>query len=193
MDVPELLPRLSARLSRDNPPVTDVHRAAVAMIVRQGATSAELLIIRRAERAEDPWSGHMALPGGRFEPIDDDLLATALREVWEEIGWRLQDVAHYVGSLPAVPIRAHGVAAGDYVVPLVFALQEDVPWLFNDEVVDAVWLPLANVIRGEAELQVPYSRDGVTIQLPALRADQYAIWGLTYQMIGLLVQQLEPL
>src|SRR5579864_126013 len=48
-----------------------------------------VLLIRRAERADDPWSGHWSFPGGGREPEDPDLLHTALRELEEECGIRL--------------------------------------------------------------------------------------------------------
>ena len=54
--------------------------AAVAAILRQAPSGLEVLFIKRAERDGDPWSGHMAFPGGRREPHDSDLYSTALRE-----------------------------------------------------------------------------------------------------------------
>src|SRR4029450_1300778 len=62
-------------------------RAAVAVVLRPGAAdSAELLLIERARKAGDPWSGHMALPGGRHDPEDVELRSTAERETLEEVG-----------------------------------------------------------------------------------------------------------
>ena len=186
----EVLPRLLTHLSQGRPSITPEQQAAVAMILRQGKTGGEMLVIQRAERAHDPWSGHMALPGGRSELTDNDLVDTALREVFEEVGWQLKEMAEYVGSLPAIPIRARGRFQGGSVVPLVFALQHEAPWHFNpDEVVDALWLPLAHVLSGEINAMHAYSREkGVTMSVPAYRVGHQAIWGLTYHMIGLLLE-----
>ncbi|MCB9709129.1 MAG: CoA pyrophosphatase [Myxococcales bacterium] len=181
------LVRLSAQLKEGRPEVTEENKAAVAMILRQAApwgTGFELLVIRRAERAQDPWSGHMAMPGGRAEPGDSDLLDTAVREVAEEVGWQLQEAARYLGSLEPVPIRTRGRLLGDYVVPLVFLLEHEASWRFNDaEVVEALWLPLNSVLSGEADTVVEHTFDGVSVSAPAFRAKHHAIWGLTHHMI----------
>ena len=60
-------------------------RAAVALVLRENAGDPEILLIRRAERKGDPWSGHMAFPGGREDARDESLLETALRETREEL------------------------------------------------------------------------------------------------------------
>ena len=71
--------RLSGRLQQRQPgPV--LRRGAIAAVLRVGPLDTELLLIRRAERDGDPWSGHMALPGGHQHPSDEDMLATAIRE-----------------------------------------------------------------------------------------------------------------
>ena len=57
--------------------------AAVALVLVPAPDS--LLLIRRAERAGDPWSGQIGLPGGRRDPGDPDLLATALREAADTV------------------------------------------------------------------------------------------------------------
>ena len=64
-------------------------RAAVAMVLRPAAGGAsEVLLIERAEKPGDPWSGHMAFPGGRLDPSDPDPRFTAERETFEEVGPR---------------------------------------------------------------------------------------------------------
>jgi 8-oxo-dGTP pyrophosphatase MutT (NUDIX family) len=68
-------------------------RAAVALILREGTNGLELLFIRRADHPQDPWSGQMAFPGGRAEPGEEDLKATAVRETAEEIGVDLESAA----------------------------------------------------------------------------------------------------
>ena len=62
--------------------------AAVAIVRTRGPDST-ILLMRRAEREDDAWSGHWSFPGGRRDESDVDLLQTALRELWEECGIRL--------------------------------------------------------------------------------------------------------
>src|SRR3989442_8572178 len=111
------------RALRDRRPETvdapEAWPAAVALILLEGA-GLEALFIRRAERADDPWSGQIALPGGRRGPHDADLAATAIRETNEETGVDLSsaerlgvldDLYPRTPTLPPVVVR-----------PFVFAL-----------------------------------------------------------------------
>lgn len=67
--------------------------------VRHG--DAELLFIKRATRIGDKWNGHVALPGGKRDPEDQDDQVTAVREALEEVGIQLDcNDAIAVGNLP---------------------------------------------------------------------------------------------
>jgi 8-oxo-dGTP pyrophosphatase MutT (NUDIX family) len=160
-------------------------RAAVAIIVREAIEAQpEILLIRRAERSGDPWSGHMAFPGGREEPEDGSLLATALRETREEISLDLTQAGQLLGQLEALPAVARGRATGIQIVPFVFELTDPAPLAFNqEEVAEAIWIPLEPLRRGTLRTTVPYELAGQRLNLPAHDFEGRIVWGLTYRML----------
>jgi 8-oxo-dGTP pyrophosphatase MutT (NUDIX family) len=156
--------------------------AAVALILR-AREDLEVLLIKRAERASDPWSGHMALPGGRRAAEDADLVATAFRESREEVGidpgatgsllGALDDVAPASRRLPAIVISPFVAAVPSFT--------EAVP--DGREVQDAVWVPLG-ALRDEAAVsEVLIEISGGQRAFPSLRFRHYEIWGLTHRIL----------
>ncbi|HXD48267.1 MAG TPA: NUDIX domain-containing protein, partial [Gemmatimonadaceae bacterium] len=86
-DIARLAVHLAAHPGRTANVQPPTRRAAIALVLRASAASErhvepELLMIKRAETELDPWSGHIACPGGRMEPTDRDLEQTAVRETW---------------------------------------------------------------------------------------------------------------
>lgn len=161
-------------------------RAAVAMILRdQGhAEGAEILFIRRAEDPRDPWSGHMAFPGGRQDPEDGgDLLVTATRETAEELGLDLRLHAEPLGRLPDLPAIARGRPVGMVIRPFAFALRGSPALAPNHEVAEVLWAPLGPLARGELRATHPYVHEGRRLELPAHRVGERIVWGLTHQMV----------
>ena len=164
--------------------VTDAKtsRAAVAVILRDGAQGIEGLFIRRAEHPQDPWSGQMAFPGGRAAPGDADLRATAIRETREEIGVDLATAAEPLGGLDEVRAMARMRPMDLAITPFVFRLHRPFDPVLSDEVRSVHWLPLGELLGTARRSTMDYAHQGESMQFPCLRIDEIVIWGLTYRM-----------
>ncbi len=175
--------RLGAHVSRRSDLADDAH-AAVAVVFREGPESVELLLIERAQREGDPWSGHMALPGGRLEPDDESTVMTASRETFEEVGVELRN-AEYLGRLDDI---AGNPAANPTLVVAAhaFYLTEHQPFeLAPSEVREAFWFPLVGLLEESRSVefvvpQRPGTRfDGVLVGIP----ERHVVWGLTFRFL----------
>lgn len=157
-------------------------QAAVAIVVR-GREPLEVLLIKRALRQGDPWSGHMALPGGRRDPSDDSLLRTAVRETVEETGLDLDQLGLHLGQLEALcPYSA--VLPRLKVTPQVFGVPAESRAHAASAEVDAVhWVPLDVLrlpkTRGKIDVLLP----GGARTFPCLRIGNDTVWGLTYRIL----------
>jgi 8-oxo-dGTP pyrophosphatase MutT (NUDIX family) len=161
--------------------------AAVAVILSPDPDA--LLLIRRAEREGDPWSGHMALPGGRQDPTDADLFATAVRETAEEVGLVLGR-ADLFGSLDDVVPRS-SVLPPIAVRPYVFALDHRPPLSPNPEVAAARWVPLDLLLHPETYNSVRLDIQGEPREFPAYRLEDSIVWGMTERIVTSLLIHLQ--
>ena len=183
------LARLRERLAQHQPRVDDdpsLVWAAVAIVLAPDPDA--LLLIRRAERTGDPWSGHMALPGGRHEPEDPDLLATAIRETSEEVGFALlhQDLA---GSLDDVVPRTP-VLPPIAVRPFVFTPATRPPVVLNPEVADARWVPLDRLLHPESRRRAQVEIHGGRREVEAYHLEDAIVWGMTERILSSLAAHL---
>lgn len=160
--------------------------AAVAVVLAPDPEA--LLLIRRAERVGDPWSGHMALPGGRQEPSEPDLLTTALRETAEEVGLPLHR-EHVIGTLDDVVPRTP-VLPPVAVRPYVFVLPQRPQLSLNPEVAAARWVPLDLLLHPDTYDSVRYDVRGESREFPAYRLDDSAVWGMTERIVSSLLLHL---
>jgi 8-oxo-dGTP pyrophosphatase MutT (NUDIX family) len=186
---------LGRALARRDPVLVgaDVPRAAVALVLRDGGPAGpELLFIRRAEHEEDPWSGHMGFPGGRAEPEDPSLEATAVRETLEETGLDLARSAVRLGALDEVHAVARGRPVDLAIAPFVFRLTERIDGAPSHEVVSLHWLALERLLAPETRSTLQYDHEGTLLELPCLRIEGLVIWGLTYRMFDSLRNSLAP-
>ena len=157
-------------------------QAATALIITAEADP-RFAIIRRTKHDGDPWSGHAALPGGKVDPTDEDAVATARREAFEEVGVVLGEA---VGRLDDVGGRImKGV-----VSPVVFHVPEAVPFSPDArEVAGAHWIPLSIItdasyrIRYPNRLVGPWPAWNVRTGEPA-PLDNLVIWGLTHRILS---------
>jgi 8-oxo-dGTP pyrophosphatase MutT (NUDIX family) len=174
-----LLERLTAVLAELEPSLIEANgrrQAAVALLLRErDSRGLEILVIRRAENEHDPWSGHMALPGGGYEPGDHSVYDTARRETLEEIGIDL-DEGLFLGRLDDVgPRRMPGQLV---VSTVVVAIDADPGPLDPREVVEAFWIPVDSLVDETVEIpDFPGSWPAFTYK------DHYVIWGLTHRIL----------
>ena len=161
-------------------------RAAVVLLVRASPASEaladlEALFVQRAEAEGDPWSGHMALPGGRSAPADEDLAETALRELREETSLepgrdallgRLDEVHPRSRRLPSIAVTPYvGWADGDAHV------RE------NAELAGHVWVPVRALVAPKHRATLRLERRGAVRVFPAVEYGGRTIWGLTFRIV----------
>lgn len=153
--------------------------AAVALILAPDPDS--LLLIRRAERVDDPWSGHIGLPGGRRAPTDADLIETAIRETWEEVGLHLaeaqpvgvlDDVVPRTVTLPPIAVR-----------PFVFALPQRSPLVLGAEVASTHWVGLDHLRLPGTHAPTAISVRGEKLVVPAYVIEDLVVWGMTERIL----------
>ncbi len=153
--------------------------AAVAIVLVAHQRDLELLLIKRAVRDGDPWSGQMALPGGRREADDLDLMQTARRETREETGVALS-ARELLGELddlhPRTPVLPPVV-----VRPFVFGLSDRPPIRLSDEAEIHVWISFTDVLDSAAPTTVEVRGQELTVS--AYRAGAHVVWGMTHRII----------
>ena len=162
--------------------------AAVAVVLAPAPDS--VLLIQRAERAGDPWSGHMALPGGRQDPAEPDLLVTAIRETAEEVGLVLR-AEQLIGSLDDVVPRTPALPP-IAVRPYVFLLDHLPDLTLNLEVAAARWVPLETLLHPGNQQPFLVEILGETREFPAYRLDGSVVWGMTERILSGLLEHVRP-
>lgn len=164
--------------------------AGVAAVVRDGAAGAELLFIRRAEDDHDPWSGHMAFPGGRMDPGDETVTAAAVRETCEELALDLEMEGHHLGRLSDVAAVSRGRPLSLVIVPHVFEVRGSPEFEPNYEVDEVLWVSLDYLADYDNRSTLDWKLGSITIPLPCYRYRDRVIWGLTFGMVDELLSLL---
>jgi 8-oxo-dGTP pyrophosphatase MutT (NUDIX family) len=167
--------------------------AAIAVVLRLGTDGEpELLMIKRAEVDRDPWSGHVACPGGRREPADRDLETTAKRETWEETGidlatnGRIRTEGRILGVLNDVMPRTP-VLPPILIRPFVAVVPPDVEITPSPEVAAAFWVPLSALRERAAWSARLVTVRGTPREEATFSHGEHVVWGLTERILRQLV------
>ena len=166
-------------------------RAAVAIVLRQtDEQRIELLLIKRSERDDDPWSGHVALPGGRFDPDDATLQDTAVRETREETGIDLAADGLVFGTLDELRPRTPSLPP-IIVTPYVAIVRPDVTIETSDEVAAAFWVTLDSLADPTSTMEAEVTARGNTWRVPSYHVGGYTVWGMTERILRNLLTLLD--
>jgi len=189
------------RLSDHEPETFDViestRQAAVAVILREPVAGPadegpDILFIKRAEKRGDPWSGHMAFPGGHREEVDHDLRSAAMRETYEEIGLDLSS-AEYLGPIDQQRAMPRGRPLNMLIAPHVFVTDGDPEFCTNYEVDEVVWTRLGPLVSGDRHDWETRPMAGVPTVFNGYRLERgHFVWGLTYRMLKSFFAILDP-
>jgi 8-oxo-dGTP pyrophosphatase MutT (NUDIX family) len=174
-------------LARDegpSPGLAPKKSAGVAVIILDDPGDGdEVLLITRAERQGDPWSGHVSLPGGMVDPGDRSFKETAMRETAEEVGIDLSPGhATFLGYMREFRVRTRGVR----VVPSVFRMATAPVVTLNPEATSHGWVPLRMLARDDARAAYVVRREGSGEELtfPSFVYREFVIWGLTERILS---------
>ena len=161
----------------------DTHDEAAVALVLRPAETLEVLFIERSASDRDPWSGHIAFPGGRRAPDDPNLLSTAVRETEEETGIPLGRIGTVLGSLDElVPgtRRLPSIVIAPWVaaVPAGTRIQAA-----PHEVRSTAWISLPALRDPERASEVVIERDNTLVRFPSIVWHDYVIWGITHRIL----------
>ena len=143
----------------------------------------QVLMIERARCKGDPWSGHMAFPGGRMDPGDSSIRAAGLRELSEEVGIEANAEMIEIGRLSDLLTKVRRARGPMVITPIVYRVDHMLPTLHNHEVADSLWVPLAIFTDPQTRLSMKWQYRGRYIEVPYYRYQNKQIWGLSLAML----------
>jgi len=184
----ERLAHLAGRLRARSPGVADrdppYFEAAVALILRATRDDdLEILFIQRAARDDDPWSGQIALPGGRHDALDESLEATAIRETREEVALDLRRDGAIVGALDELRPRTP-VLPPVIVRPFVATVSGGATVEAGEEVADLFWAPLDTIVDPASTRDTEIVVRGLRTRRSAIHYRGHVIWGMTERIVA---------
>ena len=166
---------------------TDRLQAAVSVVIR-GREELDFLMIKRARSERDPWSGHMALPGGRRDESDRDLRHTARRETLEETGVHLERVGAALGRLDDVAPSSPQLPELT-ISSFVFGVPADTAaWVASGEIEEIFWVSLEDLRNPDNHGTIEISLPRGPRDFPCYHLVGEHVWGLTHRILQHLLE-----
>lgn len=170
------------RLSEALRPLSDEQgaNAAVAVLLKLERGRLCVLFVKRVEEAKDPWSGHVAFPGGKRDAEDKDLKETVIRETREETNINLLDGCSFLGVMSTYQSKPRPDIK---VLPFVFLIgDEPLVRLNKKELSEYFWVAFEELVRCRTTARFSFGES------PAFAVGGRIIWGLTYRIVENLIQ-----
>lgn len=171
-----MLGKLQALRPNSPQPSTAVREAAVLLALTRESVP-QVVLTRRADHLNSH-SGEVALPGGMWEPEDDDLIHTALRESWEEVAMPPESV----DIRAQLPYRLTRLGVG--VTPFVGVIPPDQTFIANPAELDSIFhVPITFFLDQRNCSSFPLAIDGQELWFPCYDFEAYRIWGMTLNVL----------
>jgi len=146
----------------------------------------QTLLVQRAEREGDPWSGQIGLPGGRVKQGVETPRTALHREVEEEVGINLEEVGVELGSLSVGhPMRRMEMR----VQPWVYGLKAKPKVSLGSEIADSFWVNLSELPSKMQMTEIMIRKEPRSVE--SYLVDGKVVWGFTYRVLTELLPILE--
>ena len=171
MNLDTILERFALKLRKE---IVSNANAAVVILLRSNQKDIEVLLVKRAKKITDPWSGQVALPGGKKNYNEENLKNTVIRETLEETGIDLQKFCRFLGIMESY----RSVQKPEMkILPFVFFQEKNQKIKLNDELVEYFWGSLKDIQKNKGVIKFQSK------EYPAFIIENYKIWGLTFRIL----------
>ena len=157
--------------------------AAVGLLLKPTNHNVKVLFVKRAENPADPWSGQMALPGGKRDAKDKSLKGTIVRETLEETSINLLYRCRFLGVMATL---RSDIRPELKILPFVILLEHEPSIKLNAELKYFLWVSPEELIQSRGIFKFSFG------EFPAYIVGGNIIWGLTYNIFENFIHTVDP-